>query len=445
MRRRISIAAMVAGLALVATACGGGDGSDEATAAAPEPTTEDSAAPSEAASEPAAEPSAEGSEAPIERADADLVIWTDDTRAPILQEIGDDFGAAEGLTVAVQQLDFGAIRDNLISRGPVGEGPDIIVGAHDWLGQLVTNGAVAPLELGDAEGDFQDVAVEALSYEGVTYGLPYAVENVALFRNTELAPEAPADFQAMLDEGQALVDAGEADLPLALQVGDAGDVYHFYPIQTSFGSQIFGQNDDGSYNADDLQIDNEGGIAFAEQLAEWGQSGVLNADVTFDIAQEAFANGRAPYAISGPWNVEPFQAGGVDFVVEEIPSAGGEPAVPFVGVQGFMVSAYAENPLVANDFVLNYLGTEDVARELYETGQRPPAYQSVFDEVSSDPIIAGFGEYGATGQPLPNIPAMDSVWGDYGNAQRDILLGNGEPATLVTDAAERIRAAISAR
>jgi arabinogalactan oligomer / maltooligosaccharide transport system substrate-binding protein len=438
MRRRIPIVAMVAGLALVATACGGDtDATDDASVGA-EPTTEESEA---EAAEP--EPTGEESEAPIERADADLVIWTDDTRAPIVQEIGDEFGEENGLTVAVQQLDFGAIRDNLISRGPVGEGPDIIVGAHDWLGQLVTNGAVAPIELGDSAGNFQDVAVEAMSYEGVTYGLPYAVENVALFRNTALAPEAPADFQSMLEEGQALVDAGEADLPLALQVGEAGDVYHFYPMQTSFGSNIFGTNEDGSYNPEDLQIDNEGGIAFAEQLGEWGEAGYLNADITFDIAAEAFANGRAPYAISGPWNVETFTDGGVEFVVEAIPSAGGEPSQPFVGVQGFMISAYAENAIVANDFVVNYLGTEEVAQSLYDTGQRPPAYTSVFDAVSSDPIIAGFGEYGAEGQPLPNIPAMNSVWGDYGNAQRDILLGNGDPATLVSDAAERIRGAIA--
>jgi arabinogalactan oligomer/maltooligosaccharide transport system substrate-binding protein len=437
MRRRIPIVAMVAGLALVATACGGDTETTDDASVGAEPTTEESEA------EAAPEPSAEGSEAPIERADADLVIWTDDTRAPVVQEIGDQFGEENDLTVAVQQLDFGTIRDNLISRGPVGEGPDIIIGAHDWLGQLVTNGAVAPIELGDSAGNFQEVAVEAMSYEGTTYGLPYAVENVALFRNTALAPEPPADFQSMLEEGQALVDAGDADLPLALQVGDAGDVFHFYPIQTSFGSNIFGTNDDGSYNADDLQIDNEGGIAFAEQLGEWGEAGYLNADVTYDIATEAFAGGRAPYAITGPWNVQAFTDGGVEFVVEEIPSAGGEPSQPFVGVQGFMISAYAENPIVANDFVVNYLGTEDVARALYEGGQRPPAYTSVFEEVASDPIIAGFGEYGANGQPLPNIPAMNSVWGDYGNAQRDILLGNGDPATLVTDAAGRIREAIA--
>ncbi|MFC3689925.1 sugar ABC transporter substrate-binding protein [Aquipuribacter hungaricus] len=437
MRRRIPVVAMVAGLALVATACGGSDAApaDEGSAAA-EPTTDESA-------EAAAEPSAEGSEAPVERADADLVIWTDETRAPVVQEIGDAFGAENDLTVAVQQLDFGTIRENLISRGPVGEGPDIIIGAHDWLGQLVTNGAVAPLELGETASTFQPVAVEAMTYEGTTYGLPYAVENIALFRNTDLAPAAPADFESMLAEGKALVDAGQADVPLALQVGDAGDVFHFYPVQTSFGSQVFGQNPDGSYNPDDLQIDNEGGLAFAAKLAEWTEAGYLNPDLTFDLATEAFATGRAPYAITGPWNLEAFTDGGVNFSVEAIPSAGGQPSQPFVGVQGFMVSAYAENPIVANDFVVNYLGTEDTARALYEGGQRPPANTAVYEEVSADPVIAGFGAYGASGQPLPNIPAMDSVWGDYGNAQRDIMLGAGDPATLVTDAATKIREAIA--
>ena len=31
--------------------------------------------------------------------------------------------------------------------GPAGEGPDIIIGAHDWLGELVTNGLLAPIDL----------------------------------------------------------------------------------------------------------------------------------------------------------------------------------------------------------------------------------------------------------------------------------------------------------
>jgi arabinogalactan oligomer/maltooligosaccharide transport system substrate-binding protein len=247
----------------------------------------------------------------------------------------------------------------------------------------------------------------------------------------------------MLVEGKALVDAGQADIPLALQVGDAGDVFHFYPIQTSFGSQIFGQNPDGSYNADDLQIDNEGGIAFANKLAEWTQAGYLNPDLTFDLASEAFATGRAPYAITGPWNLQTFQDGGVNFTVEAIPSAGGQPSQPFVGVQGFMVSPTPRTRSwrTTSSSTTSAPRTRPARSTRAASARRPTSPSTRRSRPTrSSP---GFGAYGASGQPLPNIPAMDSVWGDYGNAQRDIMLGQGDPATLVTDAAGRIREAIA--
>lgn len=456
-------AALALALALILSACGGATDSgtvadgevatpadtDPAPTAEAEPTagqesdaeaTDAEATDAEATEAEATEaeaPAADATDAPPERADADLVIWTDDARAALLQDIGDQFAADNGLTVAVQQLDFGRIRDDLVTQGPAGEGPDVIVGAHDWLGKLVTNGAVAPLELGEASGDYEPIAIEALTYDGQVYGLPYAIENIALFRNTELAPEAPVDWDDMIATGQALVDAGDADLPLALQVGPDGDPFHFYPLQRSFGGGVFARTDDG-YDAGELLIDSEGSLAFGDALAEWTDAGVIDPDVTFDIAQETFASGRAPYAITGPWNVEPFTEAGIDFSVEEIPSPGGEPASPFVGVQAFMVSAFAENPLVANDFVLNYLNDADVMRELYETGQRPPALTSLAEEVSDDPIIAGFGAVGADGDPLPAIPAMDAVWSEWGAAERDIMLGQGG-SELLSQAAERIR------
>ena len=72
---------------------------------------------------------------------------------------------------------------------------------------------------------FSEVAVQAFTYEGQTYGLPYAVENIALVRNTDLVPDAPATFEEMV---QIATDykaehAGDPTYQgLALQVGDRG-------------------------------------------------------------------------------------------------------------------------------------------------------------------------------------------------------------------------------
>ena len=46
------------------------------------------------------------------------------------------------------------MKDDFIQQVPTGKGPDIVMGAHDWLGELSTNGVVAPIELGDSSEDY---------------------------------------------------------------------------------------------------------------------------------------------------------------------------------------------------------------------------------------------------------------------------------------------------
>ncbi len=426
MRRTLSGIGAAAGLMLLATACGGSSSGGTSASASSAP-----ASPTASAS--SAAPTSAGT----------LTVWADDTRAKPLQQIAAQFQTEKGVTVKVVQKDFGKIRDDLISQGPSGQGPDVIVGAHDWLGKLVTNGAVAPVELGDKASQFQKVAIDALSYEGKLYGLPYAVENVAFIRNTALAPKVPTSFADAIATGKKLVAAGKATLPIAVQVDPkAGDPYHFYPIQTSFGSFVFGTKADGSYDPSKLQIDNAGGVKFAQQLAAWGKDKSLSPSVTGDIAKATFLAGKTPYIITGPWNTGDFTKAGIKFSVEKVPSAGGQPSKPFVGVQGFMISSFSKNKLLANDFVVNYCGTPEVAKALFDAGGRPPAMVSVFDQVKSDPVVAGFGAVGADGSPQPGIPAMDNVWSEWGSAELAILQGKGDPTKIMKDAATRIRAKI---
>ncbi len=58
-----------------------------------------------------------------------LLIWADDTRTPVLEDIKGEFEEMYGIPVEVQEKPFGDIRDDLAIEGPAGEGPDIIVGA----------------------------------------------------------------------------------------------------------------------------------------------------------------------------------------------------------------------------------------------------------------------------------------------------------------------------
>ncbi|MCA9869765.1 MAG: extracellular solute-binding protein, partial [Anaerolineae bacterium] len=181
--RLYAILAVVLTLTLILSACGG------AATPAPAPTEAPAAAEPTAAEAPTATPApaptdtpaeeamAEPTEAPTEAPVAEepvatLKIWADDTRTPILLGLADDFLAEYGVKLEVEDLGVVQdIRSQAIIAIPAGEGPDIFVGVHDWLGALIESGLVAPIDLGDKNDEFVQSALDAFTYtDGQLYG-----------------------------------------------------------------------------------------------------------------------------------------------------------------------------------------------------------------------------------------------------------------------------------
>lgn len=356
--------------------------------------------------------------------DAALTIWVDDNRQTVIEDVAKKFEEATGNKVAVVVKDFGKIKDEFQTQVSNGEGPDITIGAHDWLGTFVANGTVSPLELGDKAAGFYDISIQAFSKDGKTYGLPYAIENLAVIRNKALADSTPATFDEFVAKGKA---AGKK-YPFVVPTGDEGDPYHFYAFQTSFGAPVFESTDAGY--TDKLALGGENGKKFAEWLKANGKTGTgyLDTAINYDIAMEAFKTGEAPFMIGGPWTIADIQKAGVDIAVDPIPSAGGQPATPFVGVQGFYVSSKSKNTLLAAQFLTEYIGTKDVQVEIYKTGNRQPALKEAA-ESAADEITKAFGKVGESAVPMPSIPAMGQVWGFWGKTEAAILNGEDPAAT----------------
>ncbi len=369
-----------------------------------------------------------------------ITIWVDIERKPALEPVAKAFTKETGVEVKIVTKDFANVDQDFISQVPTGKGPDVIVSPHDKLGAYVAAGVVAPLELGDVADGFAEAAMQAMTYDGKVYGVPYSIENVALVRNVDLVAEPVETFDEVIANGRA---AGTQYPFLVGLSPEQGDPYHLYPLQTSFGSQVFAQNADGSYDPSKLVLGDAEGVAFATALKKWGAEGILNANIDGDRAREFFLAGQSPYYLTGPWNVPAIAEAGINYAIDPLPSAGGQPARPFVGVNGFFLSSKSTNALAATDFIVNYLSTKDAQLSLFEVGGRPPALIAAYETAAaSDPDVAAFGAIGQTGAPMPAIPEMGAVWSDWGNAELQLIKGEGDPKQVWETAATNIRAKI---
>jgi maltose/maltodextrin transport system substrate-binding protein/arabinogalactan oligomer/maltooligosaccharide transport system substrate-binding protein len=384
--------------------------------------------------------------------DEGLLIWTDDTRAPIIEELGAFFTEELGIPVSVQQLGFGDIRDQLKTAGPAGEGPDIIIGAHDWLGELVANGLISPIALGDLAEDFTPASIQAFTFNGELYGLPYVTENVAFIYNPELVAEAPTTWEEVRTITEELVASGASTYGFVRQEGDP---YHFYPIQTAFGGYIFGIDEDGNYVAEDLGVDNEGSIAALDWFASMVEDGYQPPSVDYDVMHALFESGDAAMIVTGPWALERIRLSGVPYAVTNIPSGPAGAGKPFLGVQAFMISAFSENQDIAESFLLDFVANPDIeltvtVAEQELTGTplellglaRPSAYIPALEATEDEDFVA-FGIAGAAADPMPAIPEMSSVWTAWGDAVILVAQGQVTAEEAFTTAGEQIRTLIA--
>lgn len=444
MKRTTGAVALAGVTALLLSACGGDNGSSDTGSqdTAAETGAEDTATETEGSGEEGEGEAEETEAAPVRDQNVELVIWADDVRAPILTEFAEQFGEEYGITTQVQVATD--VRQQFKDATNVDQGPDIIVGAHDWLGELVQNGTVAPIQMSaEVQAQFTEESIEATKFDGQIYGVPYATETLGLIRNTALAPDAPATMEELVEHGKSLVESGEADQIMVTPVGQTGDAYHAFPYLSAYGGGIFGKNADGGWDPEQVIVGSEETIKGGEKIAWLAEEGALNVNVDGATMEALFAEGRTPYMVSGPWAIPNVQGAGIEYAIDPIPDfEDGGQTTPFMGVQMFYVSAKAKNATLAQEFVNRYVPTLDLQVQLFEAGQRPPAFVEALEQVSAESEdIAAWSAAGEGASPMPNIPAMNSVWGPLGQATADIV-GGDDPAERLTAAQEEIVANI---
>jgi arabinogalactan oligomer / maltooligosaccharide transport system substrate-binding protein len=357
-----------------------------------------------------------------------ITIWTDQSRQQAVTQVATAWANARGATVNVVVKDFGSIETSL-GTVAASDAPDVVVGANDWTGQLAANGLVEPIYLKPAvKKQFPAYTLNAFSYGLAVkklYGVPTQIENIGLVVNTGLV-KVPTTFAQLEAEALAYKHKKSGNLAIAVQQGAGGDAYHMYPFFSGLGGYIFGTNTAGNLDPSNIGVANKSFLKNAPLIDKWNKEGLINSAVDSSTAQNAFLKKQAAFWITGPWNSQLLSSSGIKFKIIQMPAIV-DPSVPFLGVQGFMVTKYASVhgvDALAQDLVSNYISAPTAQLALALANGRFPANTAAGSKVS-DPVLAQFGKAGVGGVPMPNIPQMASVWSSLGGAWVSSTKGSG--------------------
>ena len=359
-----------------------------------------------------------------------LTIWVGPNRQEAkLQAVADKFTADLGIPVTVEVVD--PLTDKFQQAAATGDGPDIVLWAHDRFGEWAAGGLIAPV---DPSAGFVDGVLptgwDAVSFDNKVWGYPFGVEAIALIYNKDLIDAAPASFEE--------IAAMRPENGVSPIMWDYTNTYFTFPLMMANGGFAF-EKVDGSYDGSHTGVNNEGAMIGGKMLKTLIDDGVMPAGVDYGVMEGAMNKGEVKMVINGPWAWANLQSSGIDFGVAPLPSVGGNPARAFVGVTSFAINAASPNKELAVELLENYVLTDDGLAVWNEDNLMGAlADISMGEAQSADPNIGATLANAAIGVPMPSNPEMGAFWSAMQPALGNITTGAQSVEDALNDAAKRI-------
>lgn len=343
------------------------------------------------------------------------------------------------IQVSLLAVPFDALADKVSASVPREKGPDLFIYAQDRLGGWIVAGIAEPIEyyLTDAvKARFVSGSLSAFIYKGSTYGLPLSNKCVTLMYNKALVSNPPKTTDELISLAKSLTDPAKKQYGLAYE--NQNYYYHSVWMQ-GFGARVFDADGNPTLNSPAAVK----ALQFAIDLQQ--KEKIVPEEMTNTLVTTLFNEGKAAMVINGPWfrgEIDP----GIKYGVALLPviSETGKPAIPFLTVEGIIMSAKSQNKDAAFT-VMDYFTNNASSLVFATTGKMISANKSVFlnKKIASDPLIMGFMAQVKQSIPMPNAPEMTMVWSPATTAMNKAFLGALSPNDALTEAQNSVISAIT--
>jgi maltose/maltodextrin transport system substrate-binding protein len=367
----------------------------------------------------------------------ELLIWMDNERGRALQPIVDKFQADLGLKVKIETPE--KITDSFPIAAQAGKGPDVVIWAHDKVGEWADGGLIAPVDVSAKFSEkFFPKAWQSARHGAGIWGYPIALETVTLIYNKALL-DGPPPME--LSQLTAINQAMKKNHPGVVTIlWDPRSAYYTWPILASGGGFVFGANG-SDYDLRNVGVATPGAVIALSEIVGLMRAGILPKVCPYSETEELMGQGKLAMMISGPWAWSNLIKKGIDFGVGQIPGVDGKVGRPFVGVSMAYLNRSSPNQDLAKEFIERYLLTDTGLTAM--DNAKPigvPALISFYDKLASDnPHLRQLKASVDIGQIMPNVPQMGRFFTSMGAALQLAADGRLSAAAALQQAEANIR------
>jgi maltose/maltodextrin transport system substrate-binding protein len=367
----------------------------------------------------------------------ELSIWFDPDRGHALEPIIQKFENDSGIKVKLESPENRT--DDFAMAVQVAKGPDIVIWAHDKVGEWADAGIVAPIEVSqELRNKFLPKAWEAVAHRGSIWGYPIALETVSLIYNkTLLEGPPPAQLSELVDLNAKIKNKHPEATAI---LWDYNSPYYSWGILASAGGYVFGEKGK-DYDPQDVGVATSGAIDGLSEITSLIRAGVLPKSVTYSAVEELMARGKLAMMISGPWAWPNLIKSGIDFGLAPVPGVDGHPGRPFVGVSVAYLNRSSPNQDLAREFLEHYVLTEEGLTAMdHGKPLGIPALISLEERmIKNDPLLQELKVCVDGGEVMPNIPQMGRFFNSLGASLQIATNGQASPEAALKEAAANMR------
>lgn len=344
--------------------------------------------------------------------------------------------AGAGIKVSTLAVPYDAFADKITAAVPRGKGPDVFIYAQDRLGGWIEAGnTVDPIDFyvdQPTRDRFLPTTLQAMTYQGTVYGLPFNYKCITLIYNKALVGTPPKTTTEMVAAAKKLTNAKAGRFGLAYSYAD---FYYHAALMNGFGGHVFDAKRAPTLNAPE-------NVKSLELLMRWyAKDGILPAEPSTALVTSLFNEGKAAMVLSGPWFIGEI-AKGISFGLAPLPlidEAGGKPMRPWMTVEGLFLAAPSKNKDAAYDF-MKYVTDLPAARIMALQGRQTPSNKGIYDDpqVAGDPTLKAFRQQVDVAVPMPNLPEMTMVWSPATTAMNTIVRGSATPQAAMEVAQSKV-------